>query len=48
MLVFAEYELHGLVLVNHVDRHVAVVSLRAHEGRPEHYADVLGGHPVGV
>lgn len=44
----AEDELHRLVLVNHIHRHVAVVPLWAHQGRPEHDGDVLGGHPVGV
>lgn len=43
-----EDELHRLVLVNHVDRHVTVVPLRTHESRSEHDADVLRGHTVGV
>lgn len=43
-----EDELHRLVLVNHVDRHVTVVPLRAHESRPEDDANVLRGHAVGV
>lgn len=43
-----EDELHCLVLVNHIHRHVAVVPLRAHQGRPKHNANVLCGHPVGV
>lgn len=44
----AEDELHRLVLVNHVHRHVAVVPLWAHQRRPEHDADVLGGHSVDI
>lgn len=43
-----EDELHRLVLVDHVYGHVAVVPLGAHQRGPEHDADVLGGHPVGV
>lgn len=43
-----EDELHRLVLVNHVHCHVAIIPLRAHQRRPEHDADVLGGHSVGV
>ncbi len=41
-----EDELYCLVLVNHIYRHVAIVPLRAHQGRPKHDADVLGGHSV--
>lgn len=44
----AEDELHRLVLVNHVHSHVAIVALGAHQGWPEHDADVLGRHSVGV
>lgn len=45
---FVEDELHRLVLVNHVDRHVPVVPFRTHERRSEHDADVLRGHAVSV
>lgn len=45
---FAEDELHRLVLVNHIHRHVAVVPLWAHQGRPKDNADVLCGHSVGI
>lgn len=45
---FVEDELHRLVLVNHVDRHVTIVPLWAHESRSEHDADVLRGHAIGV
>lgn len=48
MVKLAEDELHRLVLVDHIHRHVAIVPLRAHQGRPEHDADVLGGHSVVV
>lgn len=43
---FSEDELHCLILVNHVHCHVAVIPLWAHQCRPEHNADVLGGHSV--
>lgn len=43
-----EDELHRLVLVNHVDCHVTIVPLRAHQSGSEHDADVLRGHAVGV
>lgn len=43
-----EDELHRLVLVNHIHRHVAIVPLGAHQSRPEDDADVLGGHSVVV
>lgn len=43
-----EDELHRLVLVYHIDRHVAIVPLRPHQRRPKHDANVLGGHSVGV
>lgn len=45
---FVEDELHRLVLVNHVDRHVTVVPLWTHQSGSEHDADVLRGHAVGV
>lgn len=45
---FVEDELHRLVLVNHVDRHVPVVPFWTHERRSEHDADVLRGHAVAV
>lgn len=45
---FVEDELHRLVLVNHVDRHVTVVPFWTHERRSEHDADVLRGHAVAV
>lgn len=45
---FMEDELHRLVLVNHVDRHVPVVPFWTHERRSEHDADVLRGHAVAV
>lgn len=48
MVELAEDELHRLVLVNHVHSHVAVVPLRTHQRGPEHNADVLRGHSVGV
>lgn len=48
MVELAKDELHRLVLVDHVDGHVAVVPFGAHERGSEHDADVLGGHPVGV
>lgn len=35
-------ELHDLVLVNHVDRHVASILLRPHEGGAEDDAEALG------
>lgn len=43
---FVENELHRLVLVDHVDRHVTVVPLWTHESRSKHDADVLRGHAV--
>lgn len=43
-----EDELHRLVLVDHVHGYVAVVPLWPHKSRPEHNADVLRGHSVGI
>lgn len=39
-------ELHDLVLVNHVDRHVAGILLCPHEGGAEDNAEALGRHQV--
>lgn len=41
-----EDELHYLVLIDHVNRHVPTVQLRPHECRAKHNADALGRHEV--
>lgn len=46
MCALNEDELHDLVLVHHVDRHVACVLLRPHEGGAEDDAEALSGHQV--
>lgn len=42
----AENELHDLVLVDHVERHVSCVQFGPHQRRAEHDADALSGHQV--
>lgn len=42
----AEDELHHLVLVDQVDRHVPAVPLGPHQRRPEDDAEALRGHQV--
>lgn len=46
MCALSEDELHDLVLVHHVDRHVTCVLLCPHEGGAEDYAEALSGHQV--
>lgn len=41
-----EDELHDLVLVDHVDRHVSCVQFRPHKCRAKHNANALSGHQV--
>ena len=41
-----EDKLHDLVLVHHVERHVATVQFRPHQRRSEHDANALGRHKV--
>ena len=47
-LVLQQNELHYLVLVHHVDRHVARLRLWPQEGGSEHDGHALGGHAVGL
>lgn len=46
VLVLQQYELHYLVLVDHVDRHVPYLRLRPQQRGPEHDGHALGVHAV--
>lgn len=46
VLVLQQYELHYLVLVDHVDRHVPHLRLRPQQRGPEHDGHALGVHAV--
>lgn len=45
-LVLMQYELHDLVLVDHVDRHVEGLGLGPQQRGAEHDGHALGGHAV--
>lgn len=46
VLVLVQYELHDLVLVDHVDRHVEGLGLGPQQRGAEHDGHALGGHAV--
>ena len=46
--VLEQYELHYLVLVDHVDRDVACLGLGPQQRGSEHDGYALGGHAVGL
>lgn len=46
VLVLQQYELHYLVLVDHVDCHVPHLRLRPQQRGPEHDGHALGVHAV--
>lgn len=46
VLVLQQYELHYLVLVDHVHRHVPHLRLRPQQRGPEHDGHALGVHAV--
>lgn len=46
--IFKQYQLHDLVLVDHVDRDVARLGLGPQQGWSEHDGHALGGHAVGL
>lgn len=46
VLVLQQYQLHYLVLVDHVDRHVPHLRLRPQQRGPKHDGHALGVHAV--
>lgn len=47
-LILEQYELHYLVLVDHVHCNVARLRLGSEQRGTEHYGHALGGHAVGL
>lgn len=46
VVIFQEDQFYNLVLVDHMDGHVAGLCLRTQEGRTEHNGHALSCHPI--